>query len=91
MSSLARVIALSTLLFAVCVGLGLVDGGTADAQPDSSGQRLTPPPGAQLVLEIGQPAPERGPVRSAQPLRAEDAAERLYDEIMREADQALHH
>jgi hypothetical protein len=90
MSSLARIAAMSILLFAVGVGLGLVDAGTVDAQPGNGGQRLTPRPGAQLVLEIDRPASERGPVRSAQPLHAEDgAAQQLYDEIMREADHAL--
>jgi hypothetical protein len=90
MSSLARIAAMSILLFAVGVGLGLVDAGTVDAQPGNGGQRLTPRPGAQLVLEIDRPASEGGPVRSAQPLHSEDgAAQQLYDEIMREADHAL--
>ena len=90
MSSLARIAAMSTLLFAVGIGLGLVDAGTADAQPGNGGQSLTPRPGAQLVLEIDRPASQRGPVRSAQPLHAGDgAAQQLYDEIMREADHAL--
>jgi hypothetical protein len=90
MSSLARIAAMSILLFAVGVGLGLVEAGTADAQPGNSGQRLTPRPGAQLVLEIDRPASERGPVRSAQRLHAGDgAAQQLYDEIMREANHAL--
>jgi hypothetical protein len=65
MSSLARIAAMSILLFAVGVGLGLVDAGTVDAQPGNGGQRLTPRPGAQLVLEIDRPASEGGPVRSA--------------------------
>ena len=90
MSSLTRVAALSTLLFAVGGGWGLVDAGTAHAQPGQGAQTLAPPPETQLVLEIDRPAPERHPVRRVQPLRAEDsAAQRLYDEIMREADHAL--
>lgn len=108
MSSLARIAALSTLLFAVGVGLGVGGAGTADAQPGNDGQWLTHSPGAQLALdlspivndhrpqtaemEIGRTTPKRGPVRSPQPLRAEDpAAQKLYDEIIEEADYALRH
>jgi len=87
---LTRIAALSTLLFAVGGGSGLVDAGTAHAQPGNGAKTLAPPPEAQLVLEIDRLALERHPVRSVQPLRAEDrAAQRLYYEIMREADHAL--
>ena len=108
MSLLTRTAALSTLLFSVGVGLGPGGAGAADAQPGNGGQGLTHSPGAQLALdlppivndhrrqtaemEIGRTTPERGRVRSPQPLRAEDhAAQQLYDEIMREADYALRH
>jgi hypothetical protein len=106
MSSLARIAALRTILFAVGMGLGLVDAGTTDAQQVNDGQRLTHSPGVQSALdqlpivtdprrqtaemEIGRPAPEPGPARSVQPLRAEDdATHLLYGEIMRETDHLL--
>lgn len=108
MSLLARIVALRTILFAVSVGVGLLDAGTTDAQQVNGGRRLTHSPGAQSALdlspivtdhrrqtaemEIGRPVSERRPARSAQPLRVEDhSAQKLYDEIIQEADYALRH